>query len=479
MCVSKRKPLPTAEEVIALLKEHGTLVGVSQHLDVPNQTLHGHIRRMERDDPSLTERLDAARRNRSGRIRKATMHQWPSRDELIKLVSEAPSMKAAAESLGATGAGLRSHCERLGLDVSKLRQGDRTIIKGNEAVLTASELASAEDLMRERGFSPDDWRVKSAIVNEWGLNTETGEPYKQLKVSLERKPDLEWIFPASEIPARKPPRVRKPSKTRPQLWALVSDHQAPLHSEDAHNAFLRFCERVKPDCGVHLGDLVDFSNISKYGDSGDPRFNATAQDCINTGYRILSEIVNASPKTKWWFMLGNHDERIRNESLLRAERLWGIRPADIPGADRDDDALSIKRLLRLDELGITCIDEPGGYKHNRLRIGEDFEIRHGMFVGGNPAKKTMDSLQASVAVGHTHAKSHVFKALFDREGVSTIVQGAEIGHMAQNNLGYNHGRSDWHPGWATVTLFPDGQTNLEHVVFDEKRGTAVWRGEQF
>jgi hypothetical protein len=244
-------------------------------------------------------------------------------------------------------------------------------------------------------------------------------------------------------------------------------------------AFLRFCEHVKPDCGVHLGDLVDFSNISRFGDSGDQRFNATAQDCINSGYQILSEIVNASPKTKWWFMLGNHDERIRNESLTRAERLWGIRPADIPGSDREDDALSIRRLLRLDELGITCIDEPGGYKHNRLRIGEDFEIRHGMFTGAQPAKKTMDSLQASVAVGHTHAKSTVFKALFDREGVSSIVQGAEIGHMAQNNLGYNHGRSDWHPGWATVTLFPDGQTNLEHVVYDEKRGKAVWRGQQF
>ena len=477
--MSTRKPLPTADELVALVKEHGTIVAVAHHLGVPDQTLHSAVRRMiQGGDKTIRQRIQQARLDSGVKPESfAGTINWPSLDVLKKMVSEAPTLRAVGQELGVTDSAVRTHLAQQGVDVKALRSGNTTKLDGTTATLTASELKDAEELCLERGFSLDEWRIDRARVNEWmGAG---GEMHKQLRVDLIRKPDLAMIFPASDAPKRKPPRVRPASQSRPQTWVLVSDHQAPLHSEAAHTAFLSFCERVRPDCGVHLGDLVDFSNISKYGDSGDPRFNASAQDCINTGYRILSEIVEASPKTKWWFMLGNHDERIRNESLLRAERLWGIRPADIPGAGRADDALSIKRLLRLDELGIECIDEPGGYKHNRLRIGEDFEIRHGMFVGGQPAKKTMDSLQASVAVGHTHAKSHAFKALFDRDGVSTIVQGAEIGHMAVNNLGYNVGRSDWHPGWATVTLFPDGQTNLEHVVFDEKRGKAVWRGEQF
>ena len=477
--MGKRRTLPNAEDLVALIEQHGSVVAAAAHIGVPDQTLHGLIRRLVREgDTTLRERIAEARKastakpaNNKGSI------NWPSIDVLKRMVVEAPNLRSVADSLGVSDGALRSHMSKQGVDIKALRFSNQTKLDGTSATLTASELKDAEALCLERGFSLDEWRIDRARVNEW--TGAGGEMHKQLRVDLIRKPDLQMIFPAADAPKRKPPRERKPSKTAPQLWVLVSDHQAPLHSESAHEAFLRFCEDVKPDCGVHLGDLVDFSNISKYGDSGDPRFNATPQDCINAGYRILSQIVEASPKTKWWFMLGNHDERIRNESLLRAERLWGIRPADIPGAETDDDALSVKRLLRLDELGITCIDEPAGYKQNRIRIGEDFEIRHGMFTGGNPAKKTMDSLQASVAVGHTHAKSHAFKALFDKEGISTIVQGAEIGHMAQNFLGYNIGRSDWHPGWATVTLFPNGQTNLEHVVFDEKRGTATWRNRQF
>jgi lambda repressor-like predicted transcriptional regulator len=477
--VSKRQPLPTADELVALIEQFGTVVAVAQHLGVPDQTLHSAVRRMVLEgDTTIKDRLRDAKLKSKARPEsfKGSI-DWPSIDVLKKMVIEAPSMRSVSQALGVSDGGLRNHLERHGVDAKALRSGNHTKLDGTTATLTASELKDAEELCLERGFSMDDWRIDRARVNEW--TGAGGEMHKQLRVDLVRKPDLKMIFPASDVPRRKAPKVRPASQSRPQLWVLVSDHQAPLHSEEAHTAFLGFCERVKPDCGVHLGDLVDFSNISRFGDSGDQRFNASAQDCINTGYRILSEIVEASSNTKWWFMLGNHDERIRNESLLRAERLWGIRPADIPGSSREDDALSIRRLLRLDELGITCIDEPGGYKHNRLRIGEDFEIRHGMFTGGQPAKKTMDSLQASVAVGHTHAKSHAFKALFDREGISTIVQGAEIGHMAQNNLGYNHGRSDWHPGWATVTLFPDGTTNIEHCVFDEKRGKATWRGQQF
>lgn len=477
--MSKPRQLPTAEELVALVEQHGTVVAVGLHLGVPEQTIHSHITRLIREgDTTLRERVQTAKgKSERKPDRFSGTINWPSIDVLKKMVMEAPTLRTVSQQLGVTDSSVRHELARHGLDAKALRAGNNTKLDGTTATLTASELKDAEELCLERGFSLDEWRIDRARVNEWmGAG---GEMHKQLRVDLIRKPDLAMIFPASDAPARKMPKVRPASQSRPQTWVLVSDHQAPLHSEAAHTAFLSFCERVRPNCGVHLGDLVDFSNISKYGDSGDPRFNASAQDCINTGYRILSEIVEASPKTKWWFMLGNHDERIRNESLLRAERLWGIRPADIPGAGRADDALSIKRLLRLDELGIECIDEPGGYKHNRLRIGEDFEIRHGMFVGGQPAKKTMDSLQASVAVGHTHAKSHAFKALFDRDGVSTIVQGAEIGHMAVNNLGYNVGRSDWHPGWATVTLFPDGQTNLEHAVFDEKRGKAIWRGEQF
>ena len=479
--MGKRHTLPDGNQLVALVKEHGTMVAVSAHLGVPDQTLHSHVRKlMLQGDTDLYDRIKEARKQSQAKGKpSATLIDYPEPADLAEQISNAPTLGALADSLGASITALRNHAKRVGIDVKALREGDTTKIDGDRARLTASELKTAEELMAERGLSTDDWRVDRLKLNEWGENPSTGEPYKQMTVHLVRKPDLQMLFPAADAPKLKPPKIRRASKTKPQLWALVSDHQAPLHDEGAHQSFLRWLSAVKPDCGIHLGDLVDFSNVSRFGDSGDRRYNADVQTCINAGYRILSEIVQASPSTRWHFMLGNHDERLRREALTRSERLWGIRPADVPGADTEDDALSIRRLLRLDELGIICVDEPAGYQHNRVRIGDDFEVRHGMFTGQNVSKRTMDTLQASVAVGHTHAKSVAYRTFFDRDGVVRVAQGAEIGHMAQHTLGYDNGRADWHPGWATVTLFPDGQTNLEHVVYDEKRGKAVWRGQQF
>lgn len=459
------------------------MVAVSAQLGLPDQTLHSHVRKLMREgDPDLYDRIKEARKtNRAaGAAPSATLIDWPDAAQLADQIRNAPTLSALADSLGASLAGLRSHAKRVGIDVKALREGDTTKIDGDRARLTASELKTAEELMAERGLSTDDWRVDRLKLNEWGENPSTGEPYKQMTVNLVRKPDLQMLFPAADAPKVKPPKLRPASKTKPQLWALVSDHQAPLHDEGAHQSFLRWLSATKPDCGIHLGDLVDFSNVSRFGDSGDKRYNADVQTCINAGYRILSEIVQASPSTRWHFMLGNHDERLRREALTRSERLWGIRPADVPGADTEDDALSIRRLLRLDELGIICVDEPAGYQHNRVRIGDDFEVRHGMFTGQNVSKRTMDTLQASVAVGHTHAKSTAFRTFFDRDGVVRVAQGAEIGHMAQHTLGYDNGRADWHPGWAAVTLFADtGLTNLEQIVYQPEKGVALWRATQY
>jgi len=470
--------LPDEKELVALVEQHGSLVAVANVLGLPDDNgLHRLIRRYEAQGIPLRARVNAARA-KSGVGKPSTTHrQWPEDVDLAQTIRDAPSVIEAARSLGVPEGSLRSRCQSRGIDITALRMKDRTTVDGNTAILEASELKDATELVESRGFSLEEWEIVTAVCNEWGFNQVSGKPFTQLKLTLKKRVDLEWVFPAFDVVVKPRPKRVLP-KTASEVWVLVGDHQAPLHSERAHKAFVRFCERVRPAKGVHIGDLIDLGNISRFGDSGDDRFNRPVQDCINTGYKILKEIVTASPETEWSFMLGNHDERIRTELLRRCERIYGIRPADIPGVEQVD-ALSLRRLLRLDELGIECIDEAAGYKHNRIRIGNDFEVRHGMFTGQNPAKKTMDSLQASVAVGHTHSKSTVFKSLFDRDGVSQVLQAAEIGVMSENNLGYNHGRSDWHPGWATVTLFPNGLTHIDHAVFHEKEGVAIWQSQQF
>lgn len=481
----KRTSLPGADEIVKLLEEHGTLVAVSELLGVPNQTLHGHLRRLSRDDVTVQVRIDAARRKRSGKIRKQTLHQWPPRDELVELISKAPSMKAAAATLGATAAGLRGHCEREGIDVAKERAGSRTVVRGDSAELTASELATAEDLMRERGFGTDEWRVKMAVVNEWGLDPESNQPYKQLKVTLERKPDLEWLFPAELEPVRKQPRLKAPSKASSQRVCLVGDHQAPYHSLAAQEAFLRFLSQERFDRIVHVGDLLDFPTISRHRDSA--VYNASVQDCINSGAQILKDIGDTAralnPDVVLDLIVGNHDERIRTELLLRAERMFNIKPAEIPGFETSEDSLSLRRLLRLNHLGWTLHDDPAGYKHVEVQLSPRFVIRHGWLTGQNPAKKSMEVRGTGIAVGHTHAKSQVWVTKY-HEGKARTDVAVELGTMSQTGSGLGFSvLPNWHPGWGTVSVHHDGLVSVDHAVFHEEanngKGVALWRDQRY
>jgi hypothetical protein len=455
------------------------MVGAALALGIPDQTLHAHVRRLEREGhKNLKDEINKARNVTTGPG--ITQIRWPEKTELARMIREAPSLAALSRSLGVTPSAISNRCRSVGLDPKALRNSDRTEIKGDRATLTATELQTAEDLMLERGFNPDEWEVKAATVNTW--TGADGSEHRQLKVHLDKKIDLGWLFPAQDQPARKISRPRKPSKTRPVQVALVGDHQAPYHSKGAHDAFLRFLKGASEpfDRVVHVGDLVDFPTISRHADSA--VYNASAQECLNSGYLILREIVEAArkrnPDATVDLLVGNHDQRVRTELLLRAERMYGIRPADVPGADTEDDALSLRRLLRLDELGITLHDDPAGYAHNELAIADRFVLRHG-WLTKNAAKRSVEIRGASIAVGHTHSKSTTFVTRY-HNGQAVIDVGAELGTMSQTASGIGFAvLPNWQPGWGTVTVHDNGLVNFEHALYNETEGIALWRNRTF
>ena len=469
------------DQLVALMQEHGTLVALSRHLGIGDNQIHHHIRRVERERPeaNLKRRLAGARRLSAAKSVDTSRHDWPADDVLAETIRNAPTIAAAAMSLGVEESSLRARCRSRKLDVKALRAQEKITVKGSRVTIEASELRSAAEMCKRRGIKISDYRIERIKVNEWGRDPSTDEPYAQLTATLVEKPNLEWIFPAVvPDPVRPKPKLRKATETKPQLVVLVGDHQAPYHSEGAHQAFLRFCEQVKPDRGVHVGDLIDLPSISRHADSA--VYNASVQDCINEGHRILREIVLASPKTTWEYLVGNHDQRVRTELLNRAERMFGIRPADIPGAEKEHDALSLRRLLRLDDLHVTLVDNQAGFAHNEVRLTPSFAVRHGWLTGQNPVKRSMEVLNSSVAVGHTHAKRSHWRTLYDHEGTPTVHQGVELGTMSQTGSGIGFSvRPDWQPGWCTVAVWPDGQTQICHANYNEAKGEVLWRGQRF
>ena len=365
-------------------------------------------------------------------------------------------------------------------------RSEKVEISGDTARIETSSLADSTELMISRGFSPDEWTVRSAKINEWGRDPATDKPYQQLTVHLAKREPIDWIFPAAEPePKAKPLPAPKREKDKPERWIIAGDFQVPYHDPELLKLFLAFV--ADPDVravgGVLLGDLLDFPTISRHRDN--PPYDATPQECLDEAFAVLSAIVEASTfedgtATSWTKLLGNHDERLRNELLLKAERIFGLRPADIPGEGPQDDALSIRRLLHLDRLGVHLEAPVGGYATAQVGIGDRLAVRHGWLTGDNTAGKSLDRLGASIIVGHTHAKRDVWKVVYrDIEGETPIVlRGVEIGTMSRikDGLGYSI-RPGWTQGFVTVDLWPDGKFTVDHATFED--GSLLWRDRRF
>lgn len=359
------------------------------------------------------------------------------------------------------------HAETPGLQM----KDDIAIVISEPMVKTQS----LEELLRERNLDPDEWEVERVVVNEWSVyagRDEDGEaivlPMKQLKAFLRKKIAIEWIFPATEVRERIKPS--KPSSEKGlRLVVVCGDQQAPYHDAELHSAFLRWLSQNKPDAGVTCGDTADFPTISKYRDR--PRWSASVQECLDTAYRLLSEYRDASPKTHWSKLRGNHDARLESELLLRAERMFGVRPAEIPGAETGPHALSLRRLLHLDQLGVELVgDEEDSWEYGEVRLSPKVAVRH-------RPPKTVARLNSSIMAGDSHRQSIRFETGYSHGEPRTLAL-VEVGTLARirEGLGYTV-EPNWQPGFATVSINEDGEGVFDLAIW--RGGKLMWRGEQW
>lgn len=343
-------------------------------------------------------------------------------------------------------------------------------------VPTPYDLGDLETLLRDRGLNPDDWLIERATVNEWdayaGRDEDDQEPrvvkLRQLKVHLKRRPEIDWLFPAVEVAKRYRPKASK-RKVAHQLAVVCSDQQAPYQIPALHDAFLRWLSDIQPELGALAGDTMDNPTISRHADR--PHWNASPQDCINGAYAILSDYRDASPETRWKKLRGNHDYRIESELLTRAERMFGLTPAEIPGRDQIP-AYSLRNLLHLDELGIELV----GFEGDKWEIAE-MTLAPGVAVTHRlPTKEKASRLQRTILAGDSHRQS-VRRVTFwdgDEPRTETFV---EVGCMCDiTGLGYVR-HPDWQAGFATAAISKDGTTSVDLAQWDGRH--LVWRGERW
>lgn len=302
----------------------------------------------------------------------------------------------------------------------------------------------------------------------------------QLRVNVVKKAGF-VLQPAYEpddyqVPARNP---YKPSKDEPELVVFVGDQQAPHYDDQLHELFLHWLQDNQPHRGILMGDTVDFPDISRHPQN--PEWDHCVQACVNSGYLLLRDYVQANEATEWTKLMGNHDERIRARLLAHNTLLHDLRRADLPGEEPELPVWNVGHLLRLSALGINLIEPNGGYSHAQAKLSNHLAARHGWIAkkgSGASALSTLEQLGYSVVVGHTHRQGLVHKTKHDIDGTISTLAAVETGCMCkiQDGLGYTVA-PDWQNGFATASIWPDGTFKLDLATY--VNGKLYWRDKRY
>lgn len=355
-------------------------------------------------------------------------------------------------------------------------------ISGDTATIVTKpleHLGEIEDRIKEYGMDPAEWQVVTSKINQWeafaGLDS-GGEPHivtlKQFTLSLKRIVSLAILSPATHVPELVKPKKVKASVKEPDLIVVEGDHQIPYNDPQLEDCVNQLVTDIRPTEHVFLGDTLDYPTISRFPDH--PAAMATPQECVNFGYSMLRKRAEAAPNAKRVKLEGNHDARPAKELLTRAERLYGLAPAY-----EEEPALSHRRLLHLDQLGVELITDIRGWEHAFYEVvpGRDgLEVRHGFVTGQNTAKKTLAKVGRSFICGHVHESETHLKLDYPEK----VLRWAHINaSMCRNDGVFPHFQvnPEWNQGCSVVVRWPDGRFNIERATFDA--GHLYWRDRRY
>ena len=340
----------------------------------------------------------------------------------------------------------------------------------SRAVIEAA--GGAEAYLRERwGFPESEWLCVSATGNEWLAQKAGGDTLLlgQVKGSFRKVADLAAVLPAPA--AWTGPKYPLRKATSLTLGArrivVVGDDQAPYHDEALHAATCSLLAAIQPTDIAHIGDLCDYTNISKHKDHAVVK--ADVDTCTQAGVDILVGMREAAPDARFRILAGNHDIRPLSEMLLRAERMADIHCASLPGEASRRRVIDLAQLWRLDDLGIEYVEDPRGWEHAELDLvpgPRGLAAVHGYLTGSNVAARTLEKVGRSVIMGHTHGpESHsVWNKTIGFE-MRAMVIGCQCEVRGEGGKSFPTfaPRDGWLQGGALVTVHADGEWQAERM----------------
>jgi len=243
-------------------------------------------------------------------------------------------------------------------------------------------------------------------------------------------------------------------KTRTSKGAFIRvflpDTHGNLVDSKALQAFLSDLAYLSPREIYMMGDHLDCGGwLAAHHTLGFiPETENTFEADVDAANSLLDEVQRICPKSKIWYLEGNHEERIEKWIITAVMR-------------HGKDAAFLRSLcgpeavLHLAERNIPYITKGKTYDGCRvqgtIRAGNVY-VTHGTRHGKNAANAMLQRFGASVVFGHVHK----LMAAADRNVKDGEIGAWSVGHLSRQQPLWRHGDpTDWSQGYGFQVVQPN------------------------
>lgn len=227
---------------------------------------------------------------------------------------------------------------------------------------------------------------------------------------------------------------------KPKSIVVISDTQMPFEDKKALKAVIRFIGDYQPDEVVHIGDVVDYPQPSRWNKGTKEEFEGSVFEDSAYTIKNLIQPLREVYKGDIGFMEGNHDLRPRSYLEKYAPVL------------AESDAFNFERLLAFEDYEIRKLPKfytfAPGWMFTHGHLGGISLSR----IAGNTALGAAKKFGSSVIMGHTHRLGTLSHSVgYDGRVVQTLT-GMEVGNlMDMRAAGYLKGAAgNWQQGFGLV-----------------------------
>jgi hypothetical protein len=236
------------------------------------------------------------------------------------------------------------------------------------------------------------------------------------------------------------------------------DTHAKFVDEPAFACYVDFLRYWKPHVHLIMGDFVDCEGLSHWPSSDmEPRRIVPE---MKSARALLQRLVEATPEaTTRLYLTGNHEDWIEQAFTKMPELFDGLAELDIE--------ISLKTLLGLPKFGYELFP-----LNELVQIGRA-HFTHGIYTGGNHAKKHLDTFKGNVYYAHLHdTQEH------NQTSMEGNMEAGTFGCLCRLDAKFLKGKpNNWVHGHATFEFYPDGTYHWsKHRIYN---GRSAYNGLTF